>query len=133
MDSQSTKYLFDANEIAKSLSSKKQKELFAAKIVLDKVEMNIERRRIQKAKGLLFKNVSIEHPDTKQQYTIAKARIFSSLFELDSATVYFNTALQFAHNRKYTNVLEKAFISSELGKLYFQKKEHQTSIAILLK
>lgn len=139
LDSQSTKYLLDADRIAKGLSSKKAKELFEARIVLNKIEMSIERRRSHKAKGLidkndvLFKSIALENPDIKQHYTIAKARIFSSLSELDSATVYFNAALQFAQNRKYADVLEKAFVSSELGRLYFQKKEHQASIALLLK
>lgn len=139
LDSQSAKYLLDADRIAKELSSKKDKELFEAKIVLNEVEMSLERRRNHKAKALidkndlLFKSVSIENPDAKQHHTIIKARIFNSLSELDSATVYFNAAFQFAQSRKYTDVLEKAFLSSEMGKLYFQKKEHQASIAILYK
>ena len=139
LDSQSMKYLIDAERVVKGLGSKRDKELFEARIVLNKIEMSLERRRSHKAKGLidkndfLFRSLSLENPDIRQQQTIAKARVFSSLSELDSATVYFDKALQFTQDRKYANVLEKAFVSSELGRLYFQKKEHQASIAILLK
>lgn len=138
LDSQSEKYLLDAEEIVHGLNSK-EKKLFEARIVLHRIEMSIERRRSHKAKTLidknasLFKNLSVKNTEIKQQYTIAKARVFSSLSELDSSTVYFNDAFQFAKERKYSNVLEKALISNELGRVYFLKKDHQASINILLK
>lgn len=139
LDSQSTKYLIDAQNIAKKIDSKSDKVLFEALIVLNRIEMSLERRRSHKAKGIidknssLFKSVSVGHTDIQQKYTIAKARVFSNLSELDSATAYFNRALEFAEKRKHQNVLEKAIILNELGRLYFQKKEHETSIALLLK
>lgn len=138
LDSQSEKYWLDAEKIIQKLSSKNNK-VFEAAVVLNKVELYLERRRSHKAQDLIQKNeslfngLSIENPDTNQHYIIAKGRIFSSLSELDSATIYFNRALQFSQKRKYPNVFEKAIVYNELGRLYFQKKEHQGSIALLLK
>jgi len=138
LDSQSEKYWLDAERITQKLSSKNNKA-FEAAVVLNKVELYLERRRSHKAQDLiqknelLFKALSAENPDINQGYSIAKARIFSSLSELDSATIYFNRALQFSQSRKYPNVLEKAIVYNELGRLYFQKKEHQESIVLLLK
>lgn len=139
LDLQSEKYLNDAEKITENLNSKEDKALFEAKIVLNKIEMNLERRRSQKAQDLirkndfLFKNLAFRHSDIKQKFNIAKARTFSSLSELDSATIYFNKALQFTENRKQANVLEKANVLNEFSQLYFQKKEHEKSIALLLK
>lgn len=138
LDSQSEKYLHDAKKIVDALNTK-ERNLFEAQIFLHSIEMCIERRRGHKAKDIIDKNASLfkslfaKNTEIEQEYVIAKARVFSSLSELDSATVYFNEAFQFTLKRKYPNVLEKALISSELGRLYFLKKDHRASIEILLK
>ncbi|MDR6967266.1 YesN/AraC family two-component response regulator [Flavobacterium arsenatis] len=138
LDSQSEKYGLDAEKLTQKLSSKNNKA-FKANFILNKVEMHLERRRSHKAQDLLqknemlFKDFSFENPEINQNHIIVKARIFSSLSELDSATIYFNRAIQFSQNRKYPNVFEKAIVYNELGRLYFQKKEHQESIVLLLK
>lgn len=138
LDSQSEKYWLDAEKITQKLSSKNNKA-FKANVVLNKIEMHLERPRSHKAHDLiqknqlLFKVLAVENSDVNQDFIIAKARTYSSLSELDSAKIFFNRALQFSQNRKYTNVFEKAIVYNELGRLYFQKKEHQESIILLLK
>ncbi len=138
LDSQSEKYLYDAEKITQSLNAKSVQEKFEAKIILNKIEMNLARQKNQEAYDLirknnyLLKNVSFENPDFKQNLTITKAKVFTSLTERDSAEYYFNEALLFSQKRKSVNFLERTIISSELGRLYFHKKEHQKSIEIIL-
>lgn len=138
LDLQSEKYLHEAGEISKKISLKKFQSLAQAKIALHKIEMNLERRKSQEAQvlirknNLLFKKLAVEDSDNNQAFNIVKAKTFSSLSQLDSATVYFNRALHFAQNRKQANVLEKAVILNGLSQVYFQKKAHEKSIALLM-
>lgn len=139
LDSQSEKYLADALTINQRQPEKLMMQITEAHIVLNKIKMHLERRSSSKAQDVwekntqLFKEVSEKNKNITQDIRMVKAEIFSYVSELDSAVIYYNKSLLFSKELKNPNILEQAILFNELGRLYFQKKEHQKSIDILLK
>lgn len=130
IDSQSDKYLLEAEAVNKNLKN----SISSLDIALSKAKMFLERGNYAASDQLLkslessFHNQS-NNPPLFQEYLITKGKVLSNLNQTEQAISYFKKAMSSISIDQ--NLLNRSVINFELGKLYFLKKDTQKSIALL--